>query len=45
MKCPNCSKRYGIRVRIKTGEAVCNNCGTIGQKEIFEEKAGKEKGK
>ena len=41
MKCPKCNKRYGIRVRIKTGEAVCNNCGHIGQKEEFEEKGGK----
>ena len=40
-KCPKCNKRYGIRVRIKTGEAVCNNCGHIGQKEEFQEKEGK----
>jgi transcription initiation factor TFIIIB Brf1 subunit/transcription initiation factor TFIIB len=41
MKCPSCGKRYGIRVRIKTGEAVCNNCGTVDKKEAFQEKESK----
>jgi ribosomal protein L37AE/L43A len=29
--CPSCNTRYGVRVRIKTKELVCNKCGYIGK--------------
>lgn len=45
MKCPKCSRSYGIRHRIKTSTRICGSCGFIGRPEEFEEKAGKEKGK
>ena len=38
MKCPNCSRMYGIRTRIKTMTRVCGSCGFVGKPEIFEEK-------
>jgi DNA-directed RNA polymerase subunit M/transcription elongation factor TFIIS len=29
--CPSCNTTYGVRIRIKTKEIVCNKCGYEGK--------------
>jgi len=42
MKCPECLKNYGIYVRLKSKQAVCRNCGYIGNIKDFKENKEKE---